>query len=911
MLPTTCSTPHSPARRARSVASGLVLALALVVAGGGDAAAVKLNAALPMDYAIDAFALTPNGQTAVYALADSGSGYVLRLVAVPVAGGGATTLVDIPVSGAQRSVDSWSITPDGAGVVFLSDKDAQQFRMDLFRVPIDGSAAPLKLNTAPAPNDVDTFRVASDASRVVFEVAPTDEIYSVPTTGGTPVELGTGTGSFLPRYRISPDAARVVFTFDDGMGGGRQIYSVPIDGSQAPLELTNQPAIVLPGENSPQAPAITPDGTTVLFFSRPNAMNPQQYELWATPIAQAAPTKLAGPLAIYFPDFRLTPDGTYAVFTAGTYPAFRLYRVPVDGSTSEQPVSGVGQNVVVSDYAMSPNGQSFAYRAFGGGKYRLFTVSLAGGDDTELTPPVLAGLGAWDHFAFDAASARVVFAAELDAAGVIELYSIPENGGTAVRLSKNPMPASGDVDPAGFTVSPDGVTVIYLADQDTDGVNELFSTGLASGGPQKVHPNLAPNGDVARGAVFTPDGQTIVYLADQESADLLELFATDDPAPGPTPTATSGGGATPSATTTAAGTPTPLATRTPAPEAPDRCDDCLDNDFDGAVDRTDPDCPSYADGAGAGLAGDAAKTAFKCQKKLGKLGTDFATKRVKALSACLQKAFACVQAGGDPACLAKAGAACAKAERARQAAITKVRAAVAKSCGDPPLAAADLGAAAGLGFASEDARCAAFGASLADADGVATCLVAHHACRAEALVGTEIPRARALLVATGRDASLETPCLPAVGPGGAAGDAKPVLKCQKALAKAAAAYGATRLKAGQKCADGVFQCVQPKGNDAACRAKAEAKCAKLAVKITGAAAKLHAALTKSCPALADLAAANGVGFDARSAECAALDTPADSIAGVASCVAAHHACRVDQLLIGQTPRGQELGALTP
>ncbi|MCC6847011.1 MAG: hypothetical protein IT294_00820 [Deltaproteobacteria bacterium] len=897
---------------ARTVLRALLLALVLGVASSRDAAAIKLSAALPMDYEIDAFALTPNGQTVVYAVADSGSGYVLQLVAVPVAGGGTTTLVDVPVSGSQRSVDSWTITPDGAGIVFLSDKDAQQFRNDLFRVPIDGSAAPLKLNTAPAPNDIDTFRVANDAARVVFE-AETKTIYSVPTTGGTPVALGTGTGSFLPRYRISPDATRVVFAFDDGMGGGRQLYSVPIDGSQMPLELTNQPAILLPGENSPQAPAITPDGAKVLFLSRPNAMKPQEYELWVTPIAQATPTKLTGPLAIYLPDFRLTPDSAHAVFVAGTHPAYRIYRVPLDGSTSEQPVSGVGQNVVVSEYRMSPNGQTFVYRVFASSKYRLFAVGLGGGDDVALTPASPVGFGPYNGYDFDPTGTRVVYTAEQDAAGVIELYSVPSGGGTPLKLSKSPAPvAGGDVVPTSVEVNPDGLTVLYAADQDTDGVQELFSAGIASGAPQKVHPNFAPNRDVGE-AALTPDGGTILYVADQETDDTRELFATDAPAPAPTPTgatptATPGGNAT--ATATGAATPTPLATRTPAPETGDRCADCVDNDFDGDADRVDADCPPYADGAGAGLAGDAGKVALKCQKTLAKAGTGFATKRVKALSACLQKAFACVQGGGDPACLAKAGVACGKVERARQAAIAKIAAAVAKGCGDPPLATVDLGAAGGLGFASEDARCAAFGASIANAAGVASCLVAHHACRAEALVGTEIPRARDLLDATGRDAALEAPCLPAGGAGGAAVDTKAVLKCQKALAKAGAAYGSARLKAEQKCADSAFLCVQRKANDAACRAKATTKCGKLFGKLTAAAAKVEAAVAKGCAAV-DLEGANAIGFAARSADCAALGATTSSVAGVAGCVVAQHDCRVDQLLIGQTPRGAELGALAP
>ena len=167
-----------------------------------------------------------------------------------------------------------------------------------------------------------------------------------------------------------------------------------------------------------------------------------------------------------------------------------------------------------------------------------------------------------------------------------------------------------------------------------------------------------------------------------------------------------------------------------------------------------------------------------------------------------------------------------------------------------PLGAGDLGAAAGLGFAAEAAGCALSGVpSIATADGVAACLAVQHACRAEALVGAEIPRARALMALAGRDPAVETPCLPPGGSGGAVADVKLVLKCQKGFAKAGASYATARLKSAQKCLDAKFACTQLKPSDAACLTKAGTTCTKLATKVTAAATKVHAALGKACGAL--------------------------------------------------------------
>ncbi|MCC6850035.1 MAG: hypothetical protein IT294_16140 [Deltaproteobacteria bacterium] len=380
------------------------------------------------------------------------------------------------------------------------------------------------------------------------------------------------------------------------------------------------------------------------------------------------------------------------------------------------------------------------------------------------------------------------------------------------------------------------------------------------------------------------------------------------PVPVATATATGGPGATPTPTRTSTRTPTPTASRTPAPEA-GLCADCLDNDFDGAIDRDDANCVAPANGGGAGLAGDPGTAAFKCQKALGKVAAKFALGRVGALGGCLLKAFTCAQTGGDAGCLGKAGAACTKAEAVRQTAVAKLTADVAKHCGDPPLASGALRLVAALGFAAEEAGCAEFDVvSLADAAAIAACIAKRHACNAEALVGAEIPRARQLLALAGHDPDVEAPCLPSGGAGGAGTDVKAVLKCQKTLVKSGAAYAAARLKAEQKCVDGVSACVQLKGNEGGCRSKADANCSKLADKVDAAAMKARGAVAKACATLglADLIDSAGIGFGLRAAECPGGSGSVDAIA---SCMVGQHACRVDHLLLGQAPRGVEFGAV--
>ena len=84
--------------------------------------------------------------------------------------------------------------------------------------------------------------------------------------------------------------------------------------------------------------------------------------------------------------------------------------------------------------------------------------------------------------------------------------------------------------------------------------------------------------------------------------------------------------------------------------------------------------------------------------------------------------------------------------------------------------------------------------------------------------------------------------------------------------------------------------------------------------VTKAKAELHTVITKACGtklAFGDVLAAAGVGVALRGGECTALGTSVDSLDGIGDCLVAEHACRVDQLVIGETPRAGEFGALVP
>jgi hypothetical protein len=267
--------------------------------------------------------------------------------------------------------------------------------------------------------------------------------------------------------------------------------------------------------------------------------------------------------------------------------------------------------------------------------------------------------------------------------------------------------------------------------------------------------------------------------------------------PTPTRTATPTTALTPTGTVTpsAAATPSITATSTPAPEV---CDDCIDNDLDLAVDRADADCPPPADGGATGLGDpdERGKAAAACGKGAAKAGAKYVDAALKHLQKCLNAVFTCVQTKpGDDACLQKASATCTKEmDTLDDKDGPKLADGLRKVCGADALAAADLLAAAGVGYDAEDEACAAFGAaSIADVDDVVTCVRQHHLCRASQMLGLHVPRAFEFLMLAGLNPASELPCLPAGADGGGddlgePGRGKAAAKCEKSAKKAAAKF---------------------------------------------------------------------------------------------------------------------------
>ena len=236
----------------------------------------------------------------------------------------ARAAVGTKISGASMAgaVSVFALTPDGTTAVYIAEDYNTAGLFELYSVPVDGSAmAPTRLTAG-----------------LVFD------------GGDTGVEL----------FQIAPGGAQVVFLADATLGGGmNDLYSVPVDGSLAPLRLN------LAAQAPVTAVGVAPNGTTVAFFGS---------GLGATEIYRAtigstdsgvqlsdASAAIAG--NVVAADF--SADSTTLLYAAdaGTVGVYQWYSVPFSAT-------GPGFDVLLSDAlgsvslgAISPDSTTLVYAA--------------------------------------------------------------------------------------------------------------------------------------------------------------------------------------------------------------------------------------------------------------------------------------------------------------------------------------------------------------------------------------------------------------------------------------------------------------------------------------------------------------------------------------------------------------------
>ena len=246
---------------------------------------VRLHPALGAWQNVRSFALAPDGGHVLY-VADSNTVQQFELFSVPIGGGAAPVRLNGPLAGRadvggqnpDRLSRQIAFVPAGR-VVYRLDRDVDEY-YQLFNAPIDGTSAPVELPRLDPSENVEPECVSALAgARIVYlstrrgSANPARELYSVASDGSAPpvrlngplVPLGNVGPSFgAPGeiFRLAAGDTRAVYIAEERRRFQQDLFSVPVDRSDAPVRLNDvpEPSQVLPGEFG-----LSPDGQQVFF----------------------------------------------------------------------------------------------------------------------------------------------------------------------------------------------------------------------------------------------------------------------------------------------------------------------------------------------------------------------------------------------------------------------------------------------------------------------------------------------------------------------------------------------------------------------------------------------------------------------------------------------------------------------
>jgi Tol biopolymer transport system component len=396
----------------------------------------------------------------------------------PAAPAGSSTRI----SGASMAGDAvaFALSPDGQTAVYIADQETLG-RFELYAVPVDGSATPIKLSIS-----------------LVF---------------------GAGDQG-VHSFQITPDGGSVLFLADPAAGGGNNdLFSVPIDGSASASQLN------LSSERPVTGMGILPNSLRAAFFGNSSGAT-ELFKATINSPASSIRLSSAGPsgdvVAALF-----SPDSSRVLYAAG--PTFQWYSVPTGASGPGEEVQLSNALGFVSLGGISPDSGTVVYTADESllGVSEIFSVDIDGPSTSAVKlNPSMAGSGV-TGFRIGPDSQQVAYLADQGTAGMIEAYSATIGSSGSMQLNGT---LSGSQSVRSVVISPDGSSVVYEADENTEGTIDVLTRAIDGGGtPQTLHALTAPSNAGLFSGLDTPIlGPRAVYPVIKSGAEIeteIDLFS--------------------------------------------------------------------------------------------------------------------------------------------------------------------------------------------------------------------------------------------------------------------------------------------------------------------------------------------------------------------------------------------------
>jgi len=392
-------------------------------------------------------ALAQGDMRAVY-LADALVDERLELFSVPLDGSSPAQQLSAPLAPGNR-VFSFRITPDGTRAVYLTTNSG------LFVVPVDGSLPAQNIGGAPHDLRFDLWGIDPTSTHLAYvrQRAPSSlELLSVPLTGGPNLRLDPAQVSgTVHDFRFDPAGGQVAFRVALTSSAPTQVAVVPLDRSR-PAVLLDAPAH--PGSSASEYEFA---GERLAFVA--DAFVDERHELFSAPLdGSDAPVRLSGPLVPEgnVIDLESSSDGNLVVYRAdqATDGVYEYFGVPSAGGgwfPINEPLPPGPSVVEVREHGFSAPARRVVYKTFdeSNSRHEVFSAPLDG-------PPGAVHLGAGLDWCLTVDGLSVV-------RGGGNLYVGPIDGSTPSRFLGEVLYYGGGGPPFDLSLlpTPDGRFVLF------------------------------------------------------------------------------------------------------------------------------------------------------------------------------------------------------------------------------------------------------------------------------------------------------------------------------------------------------------------------------------------------------------------------------------------------------------------
>jgi hypothetical protein len=484
-------------------------------------------------------------------------------------------------------VETYLISPDEQFIVYRADRDIPG-KDQLYSVRNDGVSTPVLLFDPVGPrDDVEEFLISADSSTVVFLADMqnlisgdfTNNLYSVPIGGGTPVQLNSGPDTVRDRFFITPDSQRVIFGTSndpdidnradnsDADQSGRasdesansrgygysgpsftSLFTVSIGGGA--LTMLEQ----LPDGRELSDLTMSPDGSRVAYIA--NADVEEIFDLFSVDTMGTSPALFLNNLTT--DDVRgpilFTPDSQRVIFRHNNDPLDLFSAIAMVESNPTQLNDTPMDSSLDSRFIVTNDSANVVFILRQGYSEESLHVVPVDGSEGPLQLTAPSTLAEIRDFQVTPNNEVVVFTAEQDGGDQFLLFAARLDGTTGVPVQQANIPnADGDV--REFEVTPDSSEVLFRGDLLVNEQNDLFATNInapdnirqnaprGSTNPTQLNPTFTdPNSDVDAFEI-SPDGNTVAFVADPVfGTEQLLTFSSGNGVTNLTPSIVDGGG---------------------------------------------------------------------------------------------------------------------------------------------------------------------------------------------------------------------------------------------------------------------------------------------------------------------------------------------------------------------------------